>query len=281
MLTFYINGKFVPADEALIPATDLAVLRGYGAFDFLRTYGGRPFRLHQNIARLRRSADLIGLSYPWTDDEISAIVHETLEHNRHASTEFNIRIVVTGGSSPDNITPQGQPRLLVMVTPLHKTPDWWYTQGTKCITVSMERILHGAKSINYIPAIMAQRMAREQGAIEALYLTRDGLVTEGTTTNLFVLYGDRLVTPKMDVLPGITRSVVLELTRPHYDVVERDLPYDELLFADEVFITAANKQIVPVVQIDETVFGTGKVGAQTQHIMALFKAETEKVAIEA
>lgn len=277
MSIFYIDGAFVQADEALIPATDLAVLRGYGVFDFLRTYQGRPFRLSQNLARLRRSSALIGLDYPWSDDAIAAIVHQTLRHNDGLAQEFNIRIVVTGGSSVDNITPQGKPRLLVMVTPLHAPPDWWYERGVKAISVTYERILPAAKSINYIPAIMAQKLAREQGAVEALYLDRQGRVTEGTTTNLFVFYGNRLVTPGEDVLSGITRGVVLELAGPHYDVVIRDLPYDELLLADEAFLTAANKQVVPLVQLDDLTFGTGQPGPQTRHIMALFKQETQRV----
>ncbi|MCS6836115.1 MAG: aminotransferase class IV [Anaerolineae bacterium] len=277
MSIFYVDGAFVQADEAFIPATDLAVLRGYGAFDFLRTYQGRPFRLGQNLARLRRSAALIGLEYPWSDGDIAAIVYETLRRNAGLADEFAIRIVVTGGSSIDNITPQGQPRLLVMVTPLQPPPAWWYERGVKAISVTYERILHAAKSINYIPAIMALKLAREQGAVEALYLNRCGCVTEGTTTNLFVFYGDRLVTPGEDVLPGITRGVVLELARSHYDVVIRELPYDELALADEAFLTAANKQIVPLVQLDDTVLGSGQPGPRTRHLMDLFQEETRRL----
>jgi branched-chain amino acid aminotransferase len=277
MSVFYVNGQFVPSNEAVIPAADLAVLRGFGAFDFLRTYGGRPFRLRDNIARLRRSCEIIELALPYSDQEIYEIVLKTLEANRHLSDEFNIRLVVTGGLSPDNITPTGESTLIVMVTPLQPPPAHWYTDGVKVIIVDIERIFPDSKSTNYIPAIIAQKRAREQGAIEALY-QRQGRILEGTTTNVFAFFGDELVTPAAGILPGITRQTVLELAAPHYPITVRELSVVEFLQADEVFITAANKQVVPVIQADETYFGDGRPGARTQHIMALFHQCTQAVA---
>ncbi len=277
MSVYYVNGQFLPSDEAVIPASDLAVLRGFGAFDFLRTYGGRPFRLKDNIARLRRSCNIIELALPYTDEQIYDIVMQTLETNRGLSDEFNIRLVVTGGLSPDNITPTGESRLIVMVTPLQPPPAHWYTDGVKVIIVDIERIFPDSKSTNYIPAIIAQKRAREQGAIEALY-QRYGRILEGTTTNVFAFFGDELVTPAAGILPGITRQTILELAEPHYPITVRELPVTEFLQADEVFITAANKQVVPVVRVDDTVFSGGRPGPRTQHIMALFHECTQAVA---
>jgi branched-chain amino acid aminotransferase len=277
MAIYYVNGEFVPAEKAVIPAADLAVLRGFGAFDFLRTYGGRPFRLAANIARLRRSAEIIELDFPWSDDEIERIVLQTLEKNAGTAAEFNIRLVLTGGLSPDNITPAGRPGFMVMVTPLHELPAWWYTDGVKVITVDIERIYPNSKSINYIPAIIAQKRAREKGAVEALY-QRSGFILEGTTTNLFAFYGDHLVTPAVGILPGITRQTILEIAAPHYRVQVRDLPIEEFFKAEEVFITAANKQVVPVRQVDDTLFSGGRPGERTRHVMELFKECTDAVA---
>jgi branched-chain amino acid aminotransferase len=277
MPIYYINGSFVDAENALLPVNDLAVLRGYGAFDFLRTYGGKPFRLMANVRRLRRSCDIIYLEFPWTDEHVYNVVMETV--TRNAFPEASIRIVVTGGISPDNITPSGASGLMVMVTPLRPQPQEWYTDGAKVITIRMDRIIPGAKSINYIPAIMAQKHARDANAIEALYLDNQNNVLEGTTTNLFAFYGDQLVTPTEPILPGITRDVVLELAQGVFPVEFRSIPRDELLRADEVFISASNKQIVPIVQIDDATIADGKVGARTQRMMALFKAETERTAI--
>lgn len=276
MSIFYVDGAYVPAEEAVIPANDLAILRGFGAFDFLRTYGGHPFRLDKNIARLRNSCDLIGLAFPWSNEEVDEIVTATLHRNAGTADEFNIRLVVTGGSSSDNITPDGTPRLMVMVTPLHRLPDAWYRDGVKVVTVDMERLIPGAKSTNYMSAILAQAQARKADGIEALYRMDDGRITEGTTTNIFAFYGNTLVTPQIEMLPGITRQTVLELAEEHYTIEQRDLTYDELLRADETFITAANKQVVPVVQIDEHSIGDGRPGEGTQHIMMLFRELTEQ-----
>ncbi len=277
MAIYYVNGAFVEAEQAVLPVNDLAVLRGFGAFDYLRTYGGKPFRLPLNIERLQRSAAMIGLCVPYSAEELQAIVLETLRRNAHLADEFTIRLVVTGGVSPDNITPTGKSTLIVMVTPLQSPPSWWYSEGIKAITCDLARLYPEAKSINYIPAIIAQRMAREQGAVEAIYV-QDGYVLEGTTTNLFAFYGNTLVTPTAGVLAGITRRTVMELAQSHYRVEARDLPVAEFWQADELFITAANKQVVPVKQVDDRLFNGGRVGERTRHVMELFREETERVA---
>lgn len=276
MTIFYVNGAYLPEADAALPVRDLAVLRGYGAFDFLRTYGGRPFRLARNIARLRRSCELIELEIPWSDQEIVEIVEETLRHNAGFASEFNIRLVITGGVSSDNLIPDGDPSLLVLVQPLKEPPRWWYENGVKVVTVDLERLIPDAKSIMYTPAIMAQKRARQQQAVEALYRTEDGRVLEGTTTNLFAFFGSTLVTPPTTghILPGVTRTTVLELAEPHYALEIRDIRYEELLHADEVFITAANKQVVPVVRVDDTSISSGQPGAGTRHLMSLFQELT-------
>jgi branched-chain amino acid aminotransferase len=276
MPVYYVNGAFVDSSEAVMPVTDLSIIRGYGAFDFLRTYGGKPFRLMANVQRLRRSCEQIYLEFPWSDEEIHDIVQETVRRN--AFPEATIRILITGGVSPTNITPAGKPALLVMVELLKPLPAEWYTDGVKVITVEMDRIIPGAKSINYIPAIMALKHAQAAGALEALYVNHEGNVLEGTTTNLFAFFGNTLVTPNETILPGITRNVVLELARADFQIEMRSLKRDELYRADEVFICASNRRIVPVVQVDEQRIGTGSVGERVKRVMTLFDDETERFA---
>ncbi len=265
MNIYYVDGKFVPADQAMVPVDDLAIIRGIGVFDLLRTYQGKPYFLEEHVARLLHSAQEIHLALPWTHADICRVALETLARN--TLDEANIRIIVTGGPSADFMTPSGKPRLLVLVTPLPKLPAQWYSRGVKVITLKVRRNHPGAKSINYLPATMALRDAKARDAVEVLFLDDDDNVLEGSTSNLFAFIGDRLVTPGRGILFGITRKVVLEMVTQHYPVEIRDLPRTELLRAQEVFITGTNKGLVPVVQIDETKIGTGCPGAETGNIM--------------
>lgn len=277
--TYYVDGAFVPADRAVIPVDDLAVIRGYGIFDLLRTFSGKPLFLEAHIDRLLQSAQKVGLAMPWSREALTKIVLETLRRNAHQE-ESNIRILITGGSSPDFMTPQGNPRLIVLVTPRPLLPETWYTKGVKIITVETGRRIPGAKSIDYLPATMALQKAREQGAVEALYVGRDGLVSECTTSNLFAVVGSQVITPGKRILSGVTRKVILDLAKGHFSIDIRDLPLNELLSAEEAFITGTNKGLVPVVQIDDRVIGSGRPGACTQQLIALLRAHTEKLESE-
>jgi branched-chain amino acid aminotransferase len=259
---YYVDGKFVPSNEAVIPVTDLAVLRGLGAFDFMRTYAGKPFCLRAHLERLEASTRKIGLPFPWTTDALAQLVMETLSRNSHK--ESNVRIIVTGGPSPDFMNPQGNPRLIIMVSALPDMPAGWYRDGIRIITVMAERPLAGAKSINYVQASLALEAARQKGAQEAVYTIPQGLVLEGTTSNIFAIKADRLFTPGRGILSGITRQVILDLARSHFSVEIRDVFLSELLEADEAFICGTNKGIVPVVQVDDTVIGDGSPGPKTR-----------------
>jgi len=273
MDTYYIDGKFVSEDEATLSVKDITVLRGFGVFDFLVTYNRRPFRLEKHVARLENSARHIGLELNHSGKEICDIVMQTMEKNPDHKEE-NIRIVYTGGISPDGVTPQGNGILMVMATPKHELPDWWYTQGTKVITVDMERFIPEAKSTNYLSALFAQQKARSRGAIEAIYKDRDNRLLEGTTTNVFAFRGNTLVTPPGGILSGVTRGAVLELVEKKYEIVLESIPRADLAGMDEMFITASNKEIVPVIQVDDTVIADGRPGEKTLSLMADWKAYT-------
>ncbi len=274
MAIYYIDGDFVPAEKAVIPVDDLAILRGIGVFDLLRTYDGKPFFLDAHIDRLETSAQKIGLSLPWSHGEIAKVVEQTLAKND--IPEANIRIVVTGGPSKDFMNPSGSPRLLVMVSPVPKLPESWYTKGVKIISWEVERPIPGAKSIDYISASLALKKAAAQGAIEALYIDRNGLALECTTSNIFAFVDDQLVTPGRGILSGVTRKVVLELARAFFSIDLRDISRSELLSADEIFITGTSKGLVPVVQVDDGIIADGRPGPRTQQLMAEMKRHTEK-----
>ncbi len=269
MSVFYVDGRFLPADQASLPLNDLALLRGYGVFDFLRSYRGIPLHLPQHIKRLQTSAHLIGIKPPWPNAAIEKIVLQTLDRNGYP--DANIRILITGGSSSDFILPENKPRLIVMVTPVQPMPEQWYTQGVKIITTAVNRNVPEAKSINYIPAIMALQTARRSGAIEAVYADTDGMLLEGTTSNIFAINKGALITPGKDTLAGITRKIILELAAEHFTTEVRRVSKKEFSSAREVFLTASNKEVVPVIKIDDTPIADGKPGPGTKRIMSLYK----------
>jgi branched-chain amino acid aminotransferase len=271
--TYYIDGNFVSSEEASIPLSDLAVLRGYAVFDFLRTYNGKPFHLEDHVDRLYNSGGMVGLKVPLSKKMVIDIVHEVMRRNN--CNDANIRLIITGGDSSDNVTPDGVPRLIVMLSPVKKYPLQWYTDGVKIITSSIARALAGVKSTNYIIGIIAQKKARNEGAVEAIYVDKKGNVQEGTTSNIFMFKGKKLITPVANVLPGITRQVIIDLTKDRFDIKIQGIKEREILKADEVFICSSNKEIVPVVKIDDKTISKGKVGDRTRIVMELFYEYTK------
>lgn len=272
---YYVNGDFVPADQARLPVNDLSIVRGYGVFDYTRSYGGKPFKLHEHILRLQRSAAAIELELPWSTAELTAIVQETFTRNGYP--DAGIRIVATGGPSSDFMTPQGNPSLMVMITPITSSQAAAQASGVKITTVEMDRVLPTVKSINYLGAVMAVEAAKRAGAVEAIYRTREGIVTEGTRANLFVFKGNQLITAEQDVLAGITRAVIFEIASDDFEVIQGPVLYEEIRngTVDEVFISSSTKEILPVIQVDEIQIGNGKPGPKTQKLLALFHSYVE------
>src|SRR2546421_8702952 len=134
---WYINGQWLPSHEATVSINDVAVLRGYSAFESLRTYNRRPFHLDEHLNRLYRSAELIELEIPWSREHITAIVQEIIARNvyKHAT----IRLLVTGGETEDNMLPLGKPTLAVLISPPRERDIERFAHGIKLITTSLQR----------------------------------------------------------------------------------------------------------------------------------------------
>jgi branched-chain amino acid aminotransferase len=272
---YYVDGRYIPEDRAVLPVKDLGLLRGYGVFDFLRTYHRRPFLLEEHVARLAQSAAYMELPLPCDEKAIIDAALETLERNSGLA-EANIRLVVTGGDSEDAITPSDHTRLLIMVTEAHPCPAQWYHDGAAVSTTRDERYLPRAKSTNYLPAILALSRARRQGAMESIYVDRNGRLLEGTTSNFFAFIDGTLITPGDAVLLGITRKVILQLAEGRFAIEIRDIRQEDIARMDEAFITASNKEVVPVVRMDEHTIGSGRPGDQTRRIMQWFAEYTHR-----
>ena len=273
MDTYYIDGEFVTEDNAKLSAKDITVLRGYGVFDFMITYNRRPFFMEEHVTRLENSAREIGLTLNHSNKEICDIIVETIAKNPHHN-ESNVRIVYTGGISPDGVTPQGNGILMVMVTPKYVLPEWWYNDGAAIITVDMERFIPTSKSTNYLSAVFAQQEAHKVGAIEAIYVDREKRVLEGTTTNIFCFKGNTLITPPDGILPGITRGVVLNLVKDFFTVEQRHIDLSEISDMDEIFLSASNKEIVPIIKVNDMTIASGRPGERARKVMNLFRNYT-------
>lgn len=265
---WYMNGHWVHPDEAMISVNDVAVLRGYSAFESLRTYDRRPFHLDEHLERLYRSAAMIDLEIPFARDFLVGIVHEAIERNayKHAS----IRLLVTGGESEDGILPSDQPGLAVLITPLAERDMERFARGVKLITTSLQRTTPEAKTTNYTAAIRALKAAQKRDASDALFVNEQGHVLEGTRSNIFVFRGDTLVTPRAGILLGVTRQAVLDLARPRFALEERPLLLKELADVAEAFITSSSKEITPVVRIDDVTIGDGRSGTRTYELEQRF-----------
>lgn len=265
---WYIDGQWVHPQDAVISINDVAVLRGYSAFESLRTYDRRPFHLDEHLTRLYRSADLIALEIPFTREFVANIVREIIERNSYKYA--SIRLLVTGGVSEDGIFPSGQATLAVLITELPERDIQLFERGVKLITTRLQRNIPEAKTSSYATAIHALKEAASRGASDALYVNAQDEILEGTRSNFFVFLGNTLVTPRTGVLLGVTRNVVLALAEGHFKIEERPISLSELSQVDEAFVTSSSKEITPVIQIDDQVIGNGEVGSRTYELEQRF-----------
>lgn len=276
---FYINGAYVKDEEAKISVLDLGLIRGYGVFDFLRTYNGKPFHLQEHLLRLKFSAKQIGLNLPYSVEKIEEIISQLLLKNAYA--ESNIKILITGGISDDQFLPQERTSLCILVYPVKPYPDEYFEKGISVVTTHLSRSLPMAKSIQYAPAIMALQEGKSFNAKEALYLNIKGEILEATTSNFFGFKGGSLYTCDSDeVLIGITREVILHLAKGLFPVVLKPIHKDEIPTLDEAFISSSGREIMPVTQINGKAVGNGQPGFNTQKLIQLFKEYTQRPSLE-
>lgn len=270
--THFLNGKFVSEDKLVVSARDVGFSRGYAVFDFLITYPyHRPFKLSRHINRLFNSANEINLKIPWSKEQVSQWVNDTLVQNV-SGEEKTIKIIISGGIS-NTMVPSGTPTIIIIVDPKHEYPKENYETGIGAITVKHKRYTPGAKTNNYIEGIKQAQLAQKIGAVEPIYFD-DHQVFEGSNSNIFAVLNNTLVTPKSNILPGITRETLLEILKLDIPIKEMDFTLAELLGAREVFLTGSGKEVYPVTRIDGKKVGNGRVGSITKKVMVQFKKYT-------
>lgn len=262
----YLNGKFANAREARLSAFDAGFLYGDGIFETLRTYNGKIWQMKEHLERLLESAHMRGWKLPWKPEELSQIIQKTLDKNDFK--ESRIRVTITPGVK--------QPTLFVWVQPLEKMSPDVYKKGVTTITFPLERPFPQMKTTSMQPLIVARTEMMNKKAFEALLINRKGCITEGTWTNVFMVRKKRIITPRLGVLLGTTRSVVLNIARKLFRIKQRDITRRELMNADECFLTNSPKGIIPLVRIDGEKIGTGRPGPITKHLMQEFEKKIKK-----
>ena len=250
-----------------MPVTDLAVLRGYGVFDLSKTVNGKLFLWKEHWRRFQSSAKLLGLKIPLPEKAVREAIGRLLEKNE--GEDCNIRLLLTGGVARIGLVVH-KPRFYILAEPIQPLPRKLFEKGAKVITCSHERVVPEAKTTDYLVAVRLQKERIRAGAVEILYLSNDDRVLECSTSNFFLVTNGRLITARDAVLMGVTRNLVIDLANEcGITVEEKDVAQQELASADEAFLTATNKNIVPVVQIDDLEIGDGKPGAMTRRLMTL------------
>lgn len=268
----FLKNQWVTDNRAKISVFDLAVLRGFGVFDFLRTYNRKPFLLDEHINRFFNSLKVLKLKPVYTKEKIKELVKEGIKKNREG--ELNIRIIQTGGVSDDGLTPK-KPELMILFTKATNYPTEYYTKGIKLITTPFSRVYPEAKTLNYIGGILALQEAKKKKAIEALY-TDDKYLYECVTSNFFAVIKNTLITPKDKVLIGTVRNLVLSFAK-NLGIKYKEAPIkvSDIPRFQEAFITASNKEIMPVIQIDNQKIGEGKPGKITIKLLEAYRKLTK------
>lgn len=275
-----VNGIVVPVEEARVSVLDNGFAFGDSVYEVLRTYDRRPFLPGRHFRRLRASAARLGFEIQDSDVELLARVDELLA--RAGGGESYIRIIVSRGEgdcSYDFDRVKG-PTVVMIQKPLPPYPPSHYESGIRVAAVGVRRnhplaLDPAIKSSNLLNNILAVREAQARGAEEPVLLNQEGFLAEGASTNVFLARGGTLFTPPLatGILAGITREVVLELL-PGLGIPGREEPLhlDDLLSADEAFLTSTTREVVPVRQVDGTPIGKAGPGPLTRRVMEAFRA---------
>lgn len=270
MIKYYnINGQQTPVENAYLHVSDLSILRGYGIFDYFLAREGHPLFLDDYLNRFYRSAAELYLEIPFDKATLRQHIYALLAVNE--AQEAGIRLVLTGGYSPDGYTPVS-PNLLIMMYELPASAWEFSAQGIKIITHPFQRELPEVKTINYSTGIRMLKTIKERGASDLIYVDKGEWIRESARSNFFlVLNDDRIVTADEKILWGITRRQVIDAAREAgYTVEERPIHVSELAEAREAFFTSTIKGVMAIGQIDELVLGDGNIGKVTKVLQDLF-----------
>ena len=283
MSIVYLNGSFQPLAEARVSVLDRGFTFGDGVYEVIPVFNGNIFRLEEHLQRLENSLSLIDIQLDRSREEVSKILHELVQRNGIPGEHLIYLQVTRGVSERNHHYDDGlKPTFFAMCKAI-STDD--LSAGVSVITADDIRWHRcNIKAITLLPSVLLKRKARDSGGCHEAILIRDGLVTEGASSNVFIVKENVIKTPLKDenVLPGITRDLVVELLNAAgVPCEERDITEDELRHADEVWITSSTIGLVPVINIDGNPVNDGKPGPVWSRTNALYEQFKGSASIQA
>lgn len=270
----YLNGDFIRIEDARIPVLDRGFIFGDGVYEVIPVYSRKPFRLAEHLLRLQGSLDGIRLKNPHSNDKWASLLEQIIALNE--SNDQSLYLHITRGvATRDHAFPKGvPPTVFIMSNPLLTPPPDLISTGIAAITANDNRWLCcDIKAISLLPNVLLRQMAVDAGALETVLL-RDGYMTEGAASNIFVVINGVLLAPPKNhlMLPGITYDIVLELAAGHNIPHEvRVIPENELRAADELLLTSSTKEILPITRLDDKHVGGGKPGTMFALLYRLYQ----------
>lgn len=254
----YVNGQILLENDAKLSVTDLAVQRGYGIFDFLKTVNGKPIFIEDYFNRFFNSASEMNLEVDFDRTDLITAINSLLEKNKIANS--GLKMILTGGYSEDGYQ-IAKPNLIIVQTPFEYSPAS-FNKGLNLLSHNYQRQLASVKTIDYLQAIRLQPLLKLKQADDLLY-HHHGDVRECPRANIFMVKDQQVFTPVTGILRGITRGKILGMHLDGIVIKEQDFTLDDLVNADEAFISSSTKNILPVLSLDGKPIGKGKPGKIT------------------
>lgn len=270
----YLNGQFMPLEQAMVPVLDRGFIFGDGVYEVIPVYSRRAFRLAEHLRRLQHSLDGIGLQNPHGDAEWGALLQQLIDQNEGEDQYLYLHIT-RGVAKRDHAFPKNvTPTVFMMSSLLLHPPAELKTTGVTAITAQDNRWLRcDIKAISLLPNVLLRQQAVVAGTAEAVLL-REGFLTEGSASNIFVVQNGVILAPPKNnlMLPGITYDLILELAAAEqipYQV--GPVPEAALRAADEIWLTSSTREVLPITQLDGQPVGNGQPGPLFQRMDALYQ----------
>lgn len=270
----YLNGKFMPLEEAYIPVLDRGFIFGDGIYEVIPAYSRKPFRLQEHLDRLQHSLDGIRLKNPLSNGEWKNLLEQLIVKN-NGEDQYIYLHITRGVAKRDHAFPVNvPPTVFIMSNPLLPPPVELLASGASAITAIDNRWMRcDVKAISLLPNVLLRQLAVDVHALETI-LIRNGFLTEGAASNIFIVKNNVLLAPPKShlMLPGITYDVVLELAATNRIPHEvREISENEVRTADEILLTSSTKEIMPITLLDNQPIGGGKPGALFARLHALYQ----------